>query len=36
MLYLVGMPKYPVCGVWFLSGLLVLVCCGPCGGSVSG
>ena len=37
MLSLVGMLDCLVCaGVWLLCGLLVLVCCGPFGGSVSG
>ena len=36
VLYLVGMLDCPVCGVWFLCGLMVLVCCGSFGGSVSG
>ena len=36
MLSLVGMLECPVRGVWLLCGLLVLVCSGPFGGSISG
>ena len=36
VLSLVGMLDCPICGVWLLCGLLVLVCCGSFGGSVSG
>ena len=36
VLSLVGMLVCPICGVWLLCGLLILVCCGSFGGSVSG